>query len=252
MIRNNPILKNLLEIARNIWGLPSFFSAYVKYKKMAAQNGRFKIKFPNLYPCLSDKLANTPFDRHYILHTAWASRKIAEINPKKHTDISSTINFCTTLSAFVPTEFYDYRPLQIKLSNLNTGKADLTNLPFRDGSIESLSCMHTVEHIGLGRYGDTIDPNGDIKAMNELTRVLAQGGHLLFVIPVGKPKLMFNAHRIYSYRQILEHFKDLKLVEFTLIPENHTRGDLITNASEASANNENYGCGCFHFQKNYK
>jgi len=152
------------------------------------------------------------------------------------------------LSAFVPVKFYDYRPAEMNLDNLSSEKADLRNLPFKDESISSLSCMHTVEHIGLGRYGDPIDPAGDLKAISELKRVLARDGNLLFVVPVGRPKIMFNAHRIYSYSQILDLFSDLKLMEFSLIPDGSEQG-IIINAGEAQADEQAYGCGCFWFKK---
>ncbi|NDC42314.1 MAG: DUF268 domain-containing protein, partial [Chitinophagia bacterium] len=56
-------------------------------------------------------------------------------------------------------------------------------LPFESDSIPSLSCMHTIEHVGLGRYGDQLDPQGDLKAIAELKRVVQPGGDLLFVTP---------------------------------------------------------------------
>ena len=55
------------------------------------------------------------------------------------------------VSAFIPVEFYDYRPAELSLSGLEFKHADLTHLPFADNSVESLSCMHVIEHIGLGR-----------------------------------------------------------------------------------------------------
>ena len=106
--------------------------------------------------------------------------------------------------------------------------------------------MHTIEHIGLGRYGDEIDPEGDIKSINELKRVLKPGGDLLFVTPVGTPKIEFNAHRIYSYEQIIEYFSPLQVKEFSLIPDN---GGLITNADPSLVQQQTYGCGCFWFKK---
>jgi hypothetical protein len=109
--------------------------------------------------------------------------------------------------------------------------------------------MHVVEHIGLGRYGDTISPDGDLVAMNELSRVLAVNGDLLFVVPLGQPKVVFNAHRIYSYQQIIDCFRALELVEFALIPDNPAQGGLITNASHDLADSQEYGCGCFWFKK---
>jgi len=108
---------------------------------------------------------------------------------------------------------------KLDLDNLISKQANLTSLPFENNSIESLSCMHTVEHIGLGRYGDKLDPNGDLKAIKELKRVLSVNGNLLFVVPIGKPKIMFNAHRIYSYNQIINYFNELKLKEFSLVTD---------------------------------
>jgi len=220
---------------------------FLKVKKLFIKNSRFSFLWSDRYPQLYDRTSNTNFDRHYIYHPAWAARIIKKINPKKHIGISSTLNFCSIISAFVPVEFYDYRPADLKLSNLETKKGDLLQLPFQDNSIESISCMHTVEHVGLGRYGDPIDPDGDLKAINELKRVIAPNGSLLFVVPIGKAKIMFNAHRIYSYEQILKYFCDLKLEEFSLIPE--FSGGIIQNASKAGADNETYACGCFWFKK---
>ena len=132
---------------------------------------RFENLWENTLPCLHDNTSLTGFDAHYIYHPAWATRVLKSTKPEKHIDISSTLHFCTTLSAFIETEFYDYRPANITLDGLTMGKADLTNLHFEDGSLKSVSCMHTIEHIGLGRYGDPIEPDGDLRAITELKRV---------------------------------------------------------------------------------
>lgn len=215
-------------------------------------NKRFQFEKKDWYQCLNDKTDLTTFDAHYIYHSAWATRILKKINPTLHTDISSSLHFCSIASAFFQIEFYDYRPAPIFLSNLKTKTADLTQLFFNDNSIQSLSCMHTVEHIGLGRYGDPIDYDGDLKAINELKRVLAFNGNLLFVVPIGKPKILFNAHRIYSYEQVLSYFNDLNLVEFSLIPDNAFETGMIQNATEEICNLQNYACGCFWFKKLYE
>jgi SAM-dependent methyltransferase len=212
-------------------------------------DARFPVRWQDKLPCLNDRTANTVFDRHYVYHPAWAARIVRQINPAMHVDISSTLHFCTILSAFVPVRFYDYRPADLQLSNLVSEHADLTALPFESGSIFSLSCMHTVEHIGLGRYGDALDPGGDLKAIQELERVLAPGGSLLFVVPIGKPKIMFNAHRIYSYQQIISYFPQLELAQFALIPDDANAGGLLENASQEMADAQSYGCGCFWLRK---
>ena len=133
----------------------------------------------------------------------------------------------------------------MNLSGLESSFADLNKLPFDDHSQPSISCMHTIEHIGLGRYGDPLDPQGDLKAIEELKRVVKQGGDLLFVTPVGKPRIEFNGQRIYSYEQIVSYFFPLQLIEFSLIPD---KGSIIENAKPELINNEKYACGCFWFK----
>lgn len=181
------VLKTIFKTIFHTW----FWSDYLKYKK---ENERFEIPLLGLWPITCDKTKNTNFDGHYTYFPAWAIRKVLEIkkikNIEKHVDFSSSLHFSSNLSAFLPVEFYDYRPVNLTLSNLKSGHADLTDLKnFEDNSISSLSCMHVVEHIGLGRYGDKVDTEGDIKSINELKRVCAIGGSILFVVPVGKERI---------------------------------------------------------------
>lgn len=240
----------ILFLIRKIRSDISFNTEFKKFKNKSKHSGRFSIDWNDRYPCLNDRTEKTSFDRHYIYHTAWAARILNKIKPKKHIDLSSALYFSSIVSAFVPVKFYDFRPADLKLSNLYSGKADLLSLPFKENSIISLSCMHTIEHIGLGRYGDPLDPEGDLKAIKELIRVLAPGGSLLFVVPIGgKQKIMFNAHRIYSLKQILKYFSQLKLKQFALIPEKAEDGGLIINPSSKILARQNYACGCFWFIK---
>lgn len=102
-----------------------------------------------------------------------------------------------------------------------------------------------MEHIGLGRYGDALDVQGDLKAAKELKRVLAPGGQALIVLPVGQPKVCFNAHRIYSYEQVMDMFAGLELREFTLFDP----PQYIVNADPARVKNLSEGAGCFWFIK---
>jgi SAM-dependent methyltransferase len=113
-------------------------------------------------------------------------------------------------------------------------------------SVRSLSCLHVAEHIGLGRYGDPLDPHGTLKACRELARVLAPGGNLYFSLPVGKPRLCFNAHRIHSVGQILDYFRDLSLVELSGIDDERR---VMLQMEKSALDNADYGCGLFHFTK---
>ena len=227
-----------------------FIGNFYNFRRLSTDGARrFTLNRLDIYPCLGDRTPKTDFDRHYVYHIGWAARILANLKPELHVDISSDLHFCSIVSAFIPLRFYDFRPADLKLSQLSTDCADLVSLPFEDNSVHSLSCMHVVEHVGLGRYGDKLDPNGDLKAIGELQRVLAVGGSLLFVVPVGKPRIMFDAHRIYSYEQILKYFGDVRLAAFALIPDNSYPSGVIYNASQELADAQEYGCGCFWFKK---
>jgi SAM-dependent methyltransferase len=237
------IIKKLIKILLS----PFVFFDYLKFVRKD-KTSRFKNKIKDFYPQIKDKTIKTSFDTHYVYHTSWAARKVKQINPEFHVDISSSLYFSGIVSAFVPVQFYDYRPADLNLSNLSSNHCDLNKLHFSDNSIESLSCMHTIEHIGLGRYGDKIDPEGDLKAIEELTRVIKPGGSLLFVTPVGKPRIEFNAHRIYSYDMVMSMFEDLKLKEFSLVTD---PGEFIEHADSDIVKKQKYGCGCFWFIKQH-
>jgi len=238
----------IIDLRKLFFSIPNYLLFFIDLMNFIKINNGHSIKIQNIYPCIHDKKLFTDFDRHYIYHPAWAARILSKKKPNIHVDISSSLHFCSIVSAFIPTKFYDFRPANIFLSNLSSEHADITNLPFESNCIQSLSCMHTVEHIGLGRYGDHLDPDGDIKAINELKRVLSPMGDLLFVVPVGKQKLMYNAHRVYSYDKILNYFNDFILKDFSLVPDNKELG-LINNATKEMADEQSYGCGCFWFNK---
>lgn len=240
------VLKKIIRLIQIPFVLPDYW-AFLNHS--ARKEKRFAIRLADFHPQLKDKTFATGFDRHYVYHVAWAIRTVLKIKPEFHTDISSSLYFSATLSAMLPVKFYDYRPANLKLSGLVCERADLTALPFADESIKSISCLHTVEHIGLGRYGDPIDPDGDLKAIRELKRVLAPGGSLLFVVPIGQPKIEWNAHRIYSYEMVRELFADLNLKEYYLIPELERDGDPRYNAGKNETDKLHYACGCFWFEK---
>ena len=220
------------------------FSRQLSDFKALDHTRRFSIKDIDLLPMLQDATSKTQFDAHYVYHPAWAARIVKKINPDKHIDISSTLHFCSQLSAFIPVEFYDYRPAELSLDNLTSGKADLINLPFADQSISSISCMHTIEHVGLGRYGDPLEPDADLKAIIELKRVVKKGGSLLLVTPMGKPRIQFNAHRIYSFQMINDLFDEFELADFSLVTDNN---QFLSPAPVAIVENQKYGCGCFWY-----
>ena len=120
-------------------------------------------------------------------------------------------------------------------------------LPFADSTVKCLTSLHVIEHIGLGRYGDPVDPEGYKKAAREIMRVMDKGGRFILGTPVGRERLCFDAHRVFCPKTITSLFSELELIKFSLIDD---KGDQIyENAAFENAMNCDYGCGLFVFEK---
>lgn len=223
--------------------LPRYIKHWIRFGRL---NKGDRLRFADAYPNLGDWVTSTPFDPHYFYQAAWLARQLAEAPPARHLDIGSDVKLIGTLSAFVPTEFMDYRPLDATLSGLDCSRGSITALPMSDASVLSLSCLHVVEHIGLGRYGDPIDPEGSRKAIAELTRVLAPGGRLFLSVPVGRERICFNAHRVFAPETILDLSGELKLASFALVDD---AGRFWPDCSPSQARGLDYGCGMFVLKK---
>jgi hypothetical protein len=172
------------------------------------------------------------------------------VNPLRHVDFGSHVYFAGVASAITDKfTYYDIRPIDMPLPRLECKAGNLTKIDLPDNSQMSVSCMHVLEHVGLGRYGDSIDPRGDLKAAAELSRIVHPDGQLLIVEPVNQiPRLSFNAHRIYSYNQILDMFSLFRVRQFTLIKGR----EIIWNAQAdqiVSSNDECNDTACFVFEK---
>jgi SAM-dependent methyltransferase len=158
----------------------SVYADYVRYKRMGA-NSAFKTNWLNMQPYYQDKTTITPIDPVYFYQDTWCASKIFQNRPMRHVDVGSSAKTVGIISQFTPTIMVDIRPLELTLEGLNFIEGTILDLPFDDNSIESLSSICVVEHIGLGRYGDPIDPFGSEKAIRELKRVLKPGGYHVYI-----------------------------------------------------------------------
>jgi len=236
----------LIDPLRLIGAIPryvGFFKDWIKYSELL---GAEPIRILDTYPCIHDKTQTTSFDAHYFYQDIWAFKKIYENKPDYHVDVGSRVDFVGFLTAISKVIFIDIRPLMVTLENFDSRKGSILSMPFEANSIHSLSSLHVAEHIGLGRYGDSLDPLGTKKACEELSRILAVGGNLYFSLPVGKPRLCFNAHRIHSPQQIIEYLSNLELVELSGIDD---KGRFKRNIDISILEDSNYACGLFHFTK---
>jgi SAM-dependent methyltransferase len=204
--------------------------------------GAEPLRWRDSFPKLTDRLPASPFDPHYFHQDTWAARRIAEYRPARHVDVGSRVDLVGFLTALTRVTFVDIRPLAVEIEDLEPVAGSVLALPFADRSLESVSCLHVAEHIGLGRYGDPLDPAGTRKAVVELQRVLAPGGQLLFSLPVGRPRVEFNAHRVHDPRAVAAWFGELELQEFAGVDD---AGTFRRHRAPEELAGATYACGMY-------
>lgn len=199
---------------RPIFLIKQYVWFITEFKRFSAQKRNRKFEKIEWFPCLTDNLKYTPLEPTYFFQDSWAAKHLFNLNPRHHYDVGSSAKTIGILSQFIPITMVDIRPIELELDNLFFKKGSILALPFEDNSLDTLSSLCVVEHIGLGRYGDELDPFGSEKAIKELKRVLKVGGILLFSVPVDREnKIYFNAHRAFTKGYILELFDGYLLLE---------------------------------------
>ncbi len=173
-----------------------------------------------LYPMIHDDTGVQDARDFYYYQDCWGARKVFELKPPSVLDLGCTVLLTGIVSQFTPTTSIDIRPVQSHLPGLTNLKGNLMAIPMPDASQDCVLSLCVIEHIGLGRYGDELDPEGSLKAAKEMARVLKKGGHLLISTMVGPSCLAFNAHRIFSVEEFLGMFPGMDVLEeLYLYPE---------------------------------
>ena len=232
-------------------------AAVREYRELCRQNraaGRpFRIRFS--MPCLGDRYCSSgSASGHYFFQDFMVARKIFERKPERHVDIGSRVDgFVAHVASFRDIEVFDIRPLALDIPSIVFKQADLMRLDesYR-GYCDSLSCLHAIEHFGLGRYGDAIDLFGHVKGFQNLSVILKPGGVFYFSVPIGPERVDFNACRVFDIGTILELAKPcFELVEFSYVDDGGDFHAKVALTPERVADNCgcDYGCGIFEFRR---
>jgi len=236
-------------------GFPLFWSEYRKLKKQSIK-GDESCQFGKLYPCFDDKFDSSGQAKgHYFYQDLLIASKIFINQPQYHIDVGSRVDgFVAHVASFRKIHVIDIRKLNSQTPNIEYLQADMMSSLPADliNSSDSLSCLHALEHFGLGRYGDPICWDGHLRGLNNLILILKKGGKLYLSVPIGKPRIEFNAHRIFSVEYLLKMFEGkLQIENFSFVDD---EGDLHMNMPlniENILNNFGciYGCGIFELIK---
>lgn len=190
-----------------------------KYNEMNKRK-EFAIQEKYMFPRISDKYGiNSGMDA-YFWQDLWAAKHIISEGIKEHFDIGSRVDgfIAHLLAAGIKVKMIDVRPFPGEAENLETIVDDATELrQFEDGSISSLSALCSLEHFGLGRYGDPVDPEACFRCFERIARKLKKGGRLWISVPVGKDHVEFNAHRVFTASTIINCLSELELIEYSVI-----------------------------------
>lgn len=213
----------------------------------------FRIDDRNVYPVYEDENQAGALDEHYFLQDIWMAKQVKMGGLKEHFDVGSRVDgfIAHLLSMDIVVTLIDIRRLAIDMADLKFIQGDATNMAsIPDETIASLSSLHAVEHFGLGRYGDAIDPDAWKKALHSFERVLKKEGRLYLSVPIGhRNHVVYNAHRIFNPQTIISEMADMVLVKFAYIEDYKIceveNFDKIADVVEG----KDYLCGCFVFCK---
>ena len=241
---------NPLKIINSFRGIPIYLSSVVWLIKARKKNNRheFKLRFS---PVLADLYDQSGVAKgHYFHQDLWASRRIFELKPQNHIDVGSRIDgFVAHVLTFMDVDIIDVRPLESQIKGLRFIKKDMmAEDDIEIYGYESVSCLHALEHFGLGRYKDPLDWDGWKKGIVNISNLIKKGGRMYLSVPIGEQVIEFNAHRIFLPRTIIDQcgFCGLELVDFSFIDDD---GHFHPSVSIDKASACIYGCGCFEFIK---
>ena len=225
-------------------------------KELTKQKGNdTHFPFGSNRPIFEDRFAESGLaSGHYFHQDMLVARKIYENKPIRHVDIGSrTDGFIAHVAIFREIEMFDIREQKSNVKNILFKKADLMQLPDNMYNYcDSISALHSIEHFGLGRYGDPIDYSGHEKALQNISKILTVGGVFYFSVPIGPQRINFNAHRVFSVKYLIELLKNnFEIKTFSFVNDFGDLFEYVKMTHEEIERNFgcNYGCGIFELVK---
>ena len=203
------------------------------------------------YPCLRDHLGSAgEASGAYFHQDLWVARLIFEAQPRRHVDVGSRIDgFVAHVASFRSIDVFDIRPLAVSVPGVTFRQLDITaNSDEFNSCCDSLSCLHALEHFGLGRYGDRVDVSGWRRGWERLVQMVEKGGTLYISVPIGPQRVEFDAHRVFAVPFLTDVFREqCEIVRFAYVDDqgNFHPDVNLTREEALQAFGCTYGCGIF-------
>ena len=237
-----------------IKGVFWYLKDYITLKGQKSRNRDFSCSLS--YPVLTDRYQESgSASGHYFHQDFLVARRIFTNWPEKHVDIGSRVDgFVAHVAVFRKIKVFDIRPQKSNIKNIIFRQANLMHLPQNYlNYCDSLSSLHAIEHFGLGRYGDPVEYNGHIRALDNIYKILKKKGKFYLSVPIGIQRIEFNAHRIFSIKYLLGLFdKRYRINMFSYVDDNGSFHEnvKIDNDLEVLLLKLHFGCGIFEMTKN--
>lgn len=228
-------------LASVVRGWRRFVRERAEYRRMA---GTGSMPWGREMPMLTEWGEASGSMGAYFFQDQLVARWIFEAGPDRHVDVGSRLDgFIGHLSVFREVDVIDIRPQPLAVRNVNFHQLDLMNElpPEWVECTPSLSCLHTIEHFGLGRYGDPVDVNGHLKGLAQLKRMVAPDGLLYLSTPIGPERVEFNAHRVFAASTLVGWFADgWEIERFAVLDDDNRLHDSVAWQGPEVA--RNFGC----------
>lgn len=233
---------------RSLRGLLGYLRDWAAFRKGYAGNMKFM-------PCLHDRHEEGGATQsEYFWQDLLVARAIHDAKPIKHVDIGSRVDgFVAHVASFRDCEVFDVRPVSTVVPGVVFHQVDLmTPTTAVGGYCDSLSCLHAIEHFGLGRYGDPVNPQGYQRGIANMAQLLKPGGTLYLSTPIGQERVEFNANWVFDPRSIVRCAEagGMTLKKLTVITPGHGPHEkAITEEVFAELAQQRYHLGVFIFTK---
>lgn len=232
---------NPIQFLNSIRFIGKYFTQLIPF--LLKSNKKFR---KDIFPILSDRYSKAGSTNLYFKQDLLVAQKIFKLKPKNHLDVGSRIDgLVGNLATFMAVDVIDIRPLESPFPEINFIQNDMMGSVVVTRNYDSITCLHALEHFGLGRYGDPINFEGHITGLKNIVNYLKPSGTLYLSVPIGRNTIHFNAHRVFSINYLVNLFEEigLKIKEFDYIDD---KGKIFRKVKISDGQDDNFGCryGC--------